>query len=97
MIRNAFGSDENGQLNGLPNIPNKIFMEEVLSALFSFPLNRFSFFRFVVLIIVFVNCLEFKNWRIFFFVIIFFGGEEKETSPGASLSVRFMIFFLSNL
>ncbi|KAH6757319.1 Haloacid dehalogenase-like hydrolase superfamily protein [Perilla frutescens var. hirtella] len=32
VIRNAFGSDENGQLNGFPNIPNKIFMEEVIGA-----------------------------------------------------------------
>lgn len=81
MIRNAFGSDENGQLNGFPNIPNKIFMEEVLSALFPFSLNCFSFFRFVILIILFLNSLElgflwsrhvfsfllheFKNWEIF--------------------------------
>ncbi|XP_057781193.1 5-amino-6-(5-phospho-D-ribitylamino)uracil phosphatase, chloroplastic [Salvia miltiorrhiza] len=32
VIRNGFGSDENGQLNGFPNIPNKIFMEEVIGA-----------------------------------------------------------------
>ncbi|XP_051142386.1 5-amino-6-(5-phospho-D-ribitylamino)uracil phosphatase, chloroplastic isoform X2 [Andrographis paniculata] len=31
-VRNAFGSDENGQFNGFPNIPNRIFMEEVIGA-----------------------------------------------------------------
>ncbi|KAL2227351.1 uncharacterized protein LOC105160811 [Sesamum indicum] len=31
-IRKAFGSDENGQLDGFPNMPNKIFMEEVIGA-----------------------------------------------------------------
>ncbi|KAI3458443.1 hypothetical protein Pfo_015106 [Paulownia fortunei] len=32
LTRNAFGSDENGQLNGFPNMPNKTFMEEVIGA-----------------------------------------------------------------
>ncbi|KAK6156017.1 hypothetical protein DH2020_010265 [Rehmannia glutinosa] len=32
LIRKAFGSDEDGHLNGFPNIPNKIFMEEVIGA-----------------------------------------------------------------
>ncbi|KAL0321782.1 UNVERIFIED_CONTAM: hypothetical protein Scaly_2474600 [Sesamum calycinum] len=31
-IRKAFGSDENGQFDGFPNMPNKIFMEEVIGA-----------------------------------------------------------------
>lgn len=73
MIRSAFGSDENGQLNGFPNIPNKIFMEEVFffSAPFPFSLNCFSLFRFVILgSCGFVNSSvsyfqEFKNWEDF--------------------------------
>ncbi|KAL8050059.1 hypothetical protein ABFX02_06G058500 [Erythranthe guttata] len=32
LIRNAFGSDENGQLNGFPNLPDKIFTQEVIGA-----------------------------------------------------------------
>ncbi|KAL6533029.1 hypothetical protein OROMI_027141 [Orobanche minor] len=32
LIMNAFGSDENGPYNGYPNIPNKLFMEEVIGA-----------------------------------------------------------------
>ncbi|XP_047967042.1 5-amino-6-(5-phospho-D-ribitylamino)uracil phosphatase, chloroplastic isoform X2 [Salvia hispanica] len=32
VVTNAFGSDENGQLDGFPNLPNKIFMEEVIGA-----------------------------------------------------------------
>ncbi|KAL3630531.1 hypothetical protein CASFOL_023515 [Castilleja foliolosa] len=31
-IGKAFGSDENAHCNGFPNIPNKIFMEEVIGA-----------------------------------------------------------------
>lgn len=43
MITNAFGSDENGQLNGFPNIPNKIFIEEVPALILSFPELFLSF------------------------------------------------------
>ncbi|KAL6509377.1 hypothetical protein OROGR_022687 [Orobanche gracilis] len=32
LIMNAFGSDENGPFNGYPNIPNKLFTEEVIGA-----------------------------------------------------------------